>query len=66
MFHTPLQPDGTESARLNVDCAHAVLSLSFTVTVKFAAPPELTHWVCVGEIVTLGLARLHVPVPNVT
>jgi hypothetical protein len=42
VLHTPLQPDGSVSAKLKVAGIHPELSLSFTVTVKFTVVPEVT------------------------
>jgi len=66
VFHTPVHPEGSAPLKLRVAAAQAELSLSFTVTVKFTAVPEITYWLCKGEPLTVGLDELQLPVPKLT
>jgi hypothetical protein len=58
VLHTPAQLDGNPLAKLKVAGAHEELSLSVTVTVKFTAVPEATYWLCDGETLTVGFAKV--------
>ena len=44
----------------------AELSLFFTLMVKFTGVPDVTYWLCKGEMLTVGFALLQLDALNVT
>jgi hypothetical protein len=66
VFHRPVQLVGRVSLRLKVVAGQPELSLLFTLTMKFTGVPEVTYWLCKGEMLTVGFASLQVDGPNVT
>jgi len=50
---------------LKVAPVQAELSLFFTLMVKFTGVPDVTYWLCEGEMLTVGFALLQ-PEGNIT
>jgi hypothetical protein len=66
LLHTPIQPLSRLAFRLKFVAEHPELSLSVTFTVNVTGVPGATDWLWDGDIVTRGLARVHVLPPVTT
>ena len=66
LLHIPTQPLGRLAFKLKFAVVQAELSLSVTLTAKATGVPGATDWLCDGDIVTTGLARVHVLPPATT